>query len=240
MTATTPREATPPARMAFTRAGLRDGIRGTLPLALNSLAGGIVFGVLARQAGMGLAEVGLMSGLVCAGAAQFVVVGLWSPPLPVGGIILATAIVNLRHLLLGASLRPWLERLPAHQAYGPLFFLSDESWALTLRRFTGGGRDAAYLLGSGLTMSVAWLVGCLTGRAGGSWLADPARWGLDFAFTAVFLTLLVGRWRGRADLLPWVVAALVALAAQRWLPGQWYILLGALAGSGVGAVRDAR
>src|SRR5262245_35695771 len=181
-----------------------------------------------------------MSGLVCAGAGQLVVLGLRAAPLPVAGITLATAIVNLRHLLLGAALRPWLGRLPARQAYGPAFFLSDESWAMTLREFATGGRDGAFLLGSGLTMSAAWIAGCLTGRAAGSWLTDPARWGLDFAFTAVFVALLVGRWRGRVDLLPWVVAAIVALGAHRWLPGQWYILLGALAGSGIGALRDAR
>jgi 4-azaleucine resistance transporter AzlC len=224
----------------FSRAGLFTGIRRTLPVAASSLAYGLVFGMLARGAGLSLGEVGLMSGLVCAGASQFVALGLWTTPLPVAGIIVATAIVNLRHLLLGAALRPWLGRLPARQAYGPAFFLSDESWALTLREFTAGGRDGAFLLGSGLTMSAAWIGGCLLGRGAGSWLADPAHWGLDFAFTAVFAALLVGQWRGRGDLLPWTVAAVVALAAHRWLPGQWYIVLGALAGSGIGALRDAR
>lgn len=226
--------------MTFTTAGALAGVRQTLPLVPGSVVGGLVFGVLARGAGLSLAEVGLMSSFVCAGAAQFVALGLWTTPLPVVGIILATAIVNLRHLLLGAALRPWLGRLPARQAYGPVFFLSDESWALTLRDFGAGGRDGAFLLGSGLTMSTAWLGGCLLGRAAGSWLTDSTRWGLDFAFTAVFVALLVGRWRGRGDLLPWGVAALVALIAHRWLPGQWYIILGALAGSISGAVRDAR
>ena len=219
MMATEERVATPPEMMTFTRAGLLAGVRQTLPLAMSGIPVSLIFGILAHGAGLSLAEVGLMSSIVCAGAAQFVALGLWTSPLPVAGIIVATAIVNLRHLLLGASLRPWLGDLPARQTYGPVFFLSDESWALTLREFTAGGRDGAFLLGNGLTMSAAWVGGCLLGRGAGSRLTDPAHWGLDFAFTAVFAALLVGQWRGRGDLLPWTVAAAVAIAAHRWLPG---------------------
>ena len=64
--------------------------------------------------------------------------------------------------------------------------------------------------------------------------------GLDFGFTAVFLALVAGLWRGRSDLLPWAVAAAVAVAGHLLLPGQWYVLLGGLAGSLVGAVRYGR
>jgi len=225
---------------AFTRAGALAGVRQTLPLAASAFAFALAFGVLARGAGLRLAEVALMSTTVFSGTAQLVVIGLWATPLPSVPILVATLIVGLRHLLLGATLRPWLVGLPPRRAYGMLFFLTDESWALSLRAFGAGRRDAAFFLGSGLTMATAWIGGSILGRAGGGWLTDPTRWGLDFAFTAVFVALLVTSWRGRGDLLPWIVAAGVALAAHRWLPGQWYILLGALAGSGVGAWRDER
>ncbi len=229
-----------PTPTRFTRAGAMHGARVTLPLALSSLAGGLIFGVLARGAGLSVAEVALMSAAVFSGSAQFLALGLWATPLPIAGILVATLIVSLRHLLLGAALQPALARLTARRAYGSIFFLTDESWALATRHFSAGGRDAAFFLGSGLTMAIAWVTGCVAGRAGGNWLTDPSRWGLDFAFTAVFIALLIGCWRGRGDLAPWATAALVAIAAHRWLPGQWYIVLGALAGSGIGVLRDAR
>ncbi|HEY8597265.1 MAG TPA: AzlC family ABC transporter permease [Thermomicrobiales bacterium] len=238
--ARTPTATPTPDAITFTPAGAAHGARLTLPLAASSLTYGLVFGVLARGVGLQLGEVALMSTLVFSGAVQLVAIGLWVTPLPIAGILVATLVVSLRHLLLGAALQPWFARLPVRRAYGSIFFLTDESWALATRHFSAGGRDAAFFLGSGLMMAVAWIVGCLLGRAGGAWLSDPARWGLDFAFTAVFVALLVGFWRGRGDLLPWGVAAIVALLAHRWLPGQWYIILGALAGSGAGAVRDAR
>ena len=62
---------------------------------------------------------------------------------------------------------------------------------------------------------------------------------LALLLAAVFVSLLVVMWRGRGDLLPWGVAAVVALAIARLLPGtSWHIVGGALAGSAAGVMRD--
>ena len=98
-----------------------------------------------------------------------------------------------------------------------------------------GSRPATFLLGSGLVLSVAWVGSTVVGRILGDVIHDSARFGLDFAFTAVFLALLVGLWKGKSDLFPWVVA----VAAAHFLPGKWYILFGGLAGSIAGVVRQA-
>jgi predicted branched-subunit amino acid permease len=105
--------------------------------------------------------------------------------------------------------------------------------------FDKGKRNAAFLLGSGLVLFIAWVGSTVVGRALGNLIHDPARWGLDFTFTAVFISLLVGLWKGKSDLLPWVVAAIVAVVTAHWLPGKWCILLGGLAGSVAGVVRHA-
>ncbi len=230
---------TPPtdASVTFTRAGIVAGARATVPIAVAVFAYGLIFGVLARQAHLSIVEAVLMSGLVFAGSSQFVALRLWTIPLPVTTIIIMTLIVNLRLLLMGAALRPWLARIPPLAAYGSVFFMADENWALTMAQFARGGRNGAFLLGSGLTLFAAWLGATLAGGILGNVIGDPARWGLDFAFTAVFIALVVGLWRGKGDLLPWAVAAVVAVAGERYLHGEWYILLGAFAGSLVGALR---
>jgi predicted branched-subunit amino acid permease len=153
--------------------------------------------------------------------------------------VVTTLVIGLRHLLMGATLSPVFSKLPRLKAYTSVFFLADENWALTMAEFRKGKRDAAFLLGGGLLMGIAWTSSTLVGRTLGSFVEDPARWGLDFAFTAVFLALLAGMWRGKADLLPWAVAAVVAVVVHHLLPGQWHILFGGLAGSLVGAVRRA-
>jgi branched chain amino acid efflux pump len=225
----------------FTLSGALLGARRTIPIAISAFAIGLVFGVLARQAKLSILESFLMSGLVFAGASQFVALSLWiAVPLPVITIILTTLVVNLRHLLMGASLRPWFSHLPLSKAYTSVFFMVDESWALSMSDFAAGGRDMAFLLGSGMTLFVAWVSSAVIGHALGSTIQDLAQWGLDFAFTAVFLALLTGMWKGKSDLLPWAVAAIVAVAAAHWLPGKWYILLGGLAGSITGALTNAQ
>ena len=226
-------------RVTFTLSGALEGARGLVPVAISGFAIGLVFGVLARQAGVGVVETVLMSALVFSGAAQFLVLGLWAAPLPVATVVLTTLVIGLRHLLMGAALAPWFSKLPRLKAYASVFFMADENWALTMSEFSKGRRDAAFLIGGGLVMFLSWTVSTLIGRTLGGAVRDPAQWGLDFAFTAVFLALLVGMWKGTSDLLPWAVAAVVAVAGHALLPGQWYILLGGLAGSLVGAVRSA-
>lgn len=227
--------------ITFTLRGALLGARRTIPIAISAFAVGLVFGVLSRQAHLNLLEAFLMSGLVFAGASQFVALSLWvAMPLPVITIILTTLIVNLRHLLMGASLRPWFASLSPFKAYTSVFFMVDESWAMSMSDFAAGGRDMAFLLGSGMILFVAWVSSAVIGHLLGSSIQDPAQWGLDFAFTAVFLALLTGMWKGKSDLLPWVVAAIVAVMAAHWLPGKWYILLGGLAGSVTGAMTHAR
>jgi 4-azaleucine resistance transporter AzlC len=223
----------------FTRHGIARGARQGLPLAVSSCAYGLIFGALAQTVGLRLAETTLMSVTVSSGAAQFVVVGLWTTPPVLASVLMATLLVNLRHLLLGATLRRWFARSSRSQLYGSAFFLFDETWALTHREADTGGRDRGLLLGCGLVLWLAWVAGSALGYLAGGWVPDPTRWGLDFAATAVFLALLTGMWRGKRDLLPWLVAAAVALGAARWLPGQWYIVLGGLAGSICGVWRDA-
>ncbi len=225
--------------VTFDLKGVLTGARRTLPIALSVCAYGLVFGVLAQQAHLSILEVLLMSGLVYAGSAQLIVLSLWSMPLPIATILFTTLIVNLRNVLLGVAISPWFLRIPRLKAYASIFFLADENWALTMGEFDKGKRNAAFLLGSGLVLYVAWLSSTVIGRILGDVVHDPVRFGLDFAFTAVFLSLLVGLWKGKSDLLPWVVAGIVAVVSAHLLPGKWYIVLGGLAGSIVGGIRHA-
>jgi len=217
--------------------GIGRGVRAGLPLALAGLADGLVFGALARHAGLSTAEATLMSGLVCAGTAQFLAVGLWASPLPIGTILLTTLGVNLRYLLLGATLRPWLDPVPARRRYPFLHFLSDESWALTTHAASRGHVRPTFLVGSWLVLFPGWIGATFIGATAGYAIRDPARWGLDFAVVAILAALLAGLWPGRRQVLPWVVAGGTAVVAQHVLPTGWYILAGGITGSITGVVR---
>jgi predicted branched-subunit amino acid permease len=67
----------------------------------------------------------------------------------------------------------------------------------------------------------------------------PPHHPIFFGALAAFLALLVPLWRGRADILPWLVAGGIASLAAQFLPHtSWYILLGALSGCLAGAIMD--
>jgi predicted branched-subunit amino acid permease len=214
------------------------GARMFVPLAISIAAYGLVWGVLAGQKGLSVTEVALMSSLVFAGASQFVALDMWAPSggLPILSIVIAVAIVNLRLVLMTATLRPLVARLPLPRALATMFFVSDEQWALTMAEINKGGGSVAFLLGTGTLSWLSWVSSTLAGRLVGALIDDPVKYGLDFAFTATFLALLLGMWKGRLDIVPWAVAALTAILSSRLIEGNWYIVIGGLAGSLAGAI----
>lgn len=217
------------------------GARACLPVVISVAAYGLVWGVLARGAGLSLLEVMLMSGLVFAGAAQFVALDLWTvtpATLPIGPLIIAALIINLRYLLLTATLRPLFKPDSGVKDALKMALVTDENWAMTVLEMKRGRGSVGFLMGGGALAYVCWMATTMTGHILGSVIDDPARYGLDFAFTATFLVLLLGMWKSRADLLPWAVAALSAIIASRLVDGSWHILIGGLVGSLAGALAD--
>jgi predicted branched-subunit amino acid permease len=234
------------------------GMRLFFPVAVSIASYGVVWGVLAGQAGLSPLEVVLMSGIVYAGSSQFVAITMWSPMgLPIASIVVATAIINLRMLLMTATLRPLFENVPAWKAALAMFLVSDEVWAMTMAQTAKDsssvfllrgdeptvGRDfsgPAFMLGCGTLAWIAWVGSTLTGRLAGAVIDDPATYGLDFAFTATFLALLFSMWKGMGSIVPWLAGGLIAVAVAQVVPGTWYIIAGGLGGSLIGAILKQR
>ncbi|MBI4590345.1 MAG: AzlC family ABC transporter permease [Candidatus Rokubacteria bacterium] len=212
----------------------REGIRGSFPLVPSVFVYATVWGGLARQAGLSLGEIALMCLVVTAGASQFVAVPMIAAGAPPLAVIVTTYVVNMRHYLMAATLAPAFRGFPrgwlALVAHG----VNDESFALTTAR-----RDPAgpwFFIGSVVAVYGSFIVGALVGAVVGGLVRDPSRYGLDFAFPAVFLALVAVQLRGRGD---WVVAGgagLLALGIAWHLPGNWHIVIAGLAASGVGAL----
>jgi 4-azaleucine resistance transporter AzlC len=228
--------ATPASSARWTASGFRRGLVAGVPVAVGVAAYGLVFGVLSRQVGLTLLEVVLMNTLVFAGAAQTAALDLWEYPLPIFAIVVTTLLINLRNLLLGASIQPWIGGYPARRVYPWLHILADEGWAVAMGRHARGERDAGFLFGALAMMAIGWIPAVIAGFLLGSRIGDPSAIGLDFAFTAIFAAMLIGTWRSRFDLVPWTAAGLAAWLAHLWLPGTWYVVIGALAGCAVAAL----
>ena len=214
---------------------LRRGFVAALPVSISVAAYGSVLGVLAAQRGLSWLELLLMNVFVFAGSAQFVMVEMWATPLPIFAAALAAFVINLRYLLIAASLQPLFAGKSLGHKLTRIHLVADENWAVTVAAQRRGQADTTFLLGAGICVMTAWCGGTLLGHALGASIEHPEAYALDFAFVAVFTALATSLWRGRQDLIPWLVAAGVAVLTEALLPGKWYILLGGLSGAGAAA-----
>jgi 4-azaleucine resistance transporter AzlC len=199
------------------RPGLREygaGLRAVTPLLPAVLAFGVSFGVLARSAGMdGLAAIA-MSLTTFAGSAQFATVSVLGAGGTAAAAIVAAVLLNARYGPMALSAAPAfrggrLRRLLEAQ------LLVDESWALSQR---DGRFDRPILIGAGLGLYAGWAGGTAIGVVAGDSLADPATLGLDAAFPALFLALLVPLVRDRTALAAALLGAGIALALTPLTP----------------------
>ena len=216
-------------------AELRAGFIACLVVSASVGAYGSVLGLLAAKKGMAWGQLLSMNLSVFAGSAQFVAVEMWRPPLPVLGIILAVLVINMRYLLITASLQPLFSGYSLLHKLLFIHLVADENWAITMARLQKEPVSIYFLLGGGLCVQMAWCAGTMCGHQLGAVIERPELYGLDFAFVAVFTALVFSFWHGRSDLLPWLTAGVLAIVAEKFLPGKWYILAGGIAGALVAA-----
>jgi 4-azaleucine resistance transporter AzlC len=213
---------------------VREGLAASLVLVPSVFVYSTVFGGLAVQAGMRAVEVLGMSLLVFAGASQFMAVPMIAAGASPLTIVLTTYVVNMRHYLMAATLAPAFVTFP--RAWLPLVAhgINDESFAIAVAR--RNPPDPWVFIGSVLAVSGSFMAGVVVGIGLGGLVADPARWGLDFAFPAVFLALAVSQLHDRAERIVALAAGVLAVIIALWLPGNWHIIVAGVAVSGVAAL----
>ncbi len=213
------------------------GAKAALPVLLGFVPFALVLGAQASQKGLHAYEVALMTGLNFGGGSEFAAIELWSSPPQVLVIVAMTLLVNSRHLLMGATLAPYLRHLPMSKALPALFVMCDESWAMALADAQRNGErpstpafSLAYFLGVALCLWLTWVLFTSLGALVGPVLGDLHAYGFDMAFAAVFLVLLRGMWKGLQAAVPWLFSLIAAAAFHLLIPGGWYVLAGTVAG----------
>ncbi len=214
---------------------LLSGFRAALPLWLGVTPFGLVVGLMGPAVGLSKAATLSLSLFVFAGSAQFIALGLLGAGASYPLIVLTTLIVNLRHLLYGASLAPHLRAVSSRGKAILSFFLADETYALAIAHYRRADAipSPLYFLGVGLSLYLDWVLSTAIGLALGGLVPEPAALGLDFALPATFIALLVPQLKGRAPWAALTVAGAVVLLAGG-LPGRLGILLAIVAGATAG------
>ncbi|MEO9873435.1 MAG: AzlC family ABC transporter permease [Anderseniella sp.] len=212
-------------------------------LALFIVPYGMAFGVAAIDSGMSATHAVAMSVFVFSGAAQFASLELWSSA-SVVSLLLVVLAVSARFILLGASLSPWVNRLKRPQRLAALTMLSDPNFADSINAFQNRERDIGRLLGGGLVLWAAWIIGTTIGAVIGQSFGDLHRFGIDVLMPSYFVALLLAgwlsEWEGGQTWLPAITAALIAIFGLHVLPPGWNIVGAAVAGGVVGGLVHGR
>jgi len=205
-----------------------------LPIGLFVMIFGAAFGLAAVQHGLAPWHATLMSATVFAGAAQFAALGLWGAEVMLFPLIATTLAINSRHVLMGASLYPMLRSVPPARRYAMLVLLTDANWAISFQEYQWGRPNLEVIVGGGLALWLAWVLGTLLGVYFGGFLHDPESLGLDMVMGCFLLTMALGGRRSWRLAVIWLVAGTSSVAAYWWLPPHTYVVVGALAGGVVG------
>lgn len=208
----------------------RQGAIDIVPVIVAACPIGLLWGTLAAGKGLSPLEAWLFSATVFAGAAQFVAIDLWYDPVPWLMLAATVFVVNVRHVLMGASLARHMGAIPSGWRAPLMYVMADENWAFAERRALTTPLTLGYYLGLSLPMVAVWTTSSLVGAWAGRTLGDPAVYGFDFAFSALFIGILAGFWKGPRTGAVLAASAVTAALAKLFVPGAWYIVAGGFAG----------
>jgi predicted branched-subunit amino acid permease len=182
-----------------------------------------------------------MSLFVFAGAAQFATVGYVASGVAWPAIFLLTALLNARHLLYSAAIRPWLRDVPLPRRALIAHVLTDEAFALSVAHFRRIGRpdERGYWFAAVVVVFIPWNVASLAGVVLGGQILDPSRFGIDIIFPAAMVGLAAGMLTGRREVVAAIVGAGVGVAAALLTSPAVGIVAGGVIGPAVGLLVPA-
>ncbi len=219
---------------------LWEGVRAESPILVGVFPFGLIYGALARNAGIAAFPAQMMSSLVFAGSSQFVAAKLIAEAAPAAVIVLTIVVVNLRHLLYSASVAEYVRDLPLRWKVLLAYLLTDECYAATIVHYEVDGLKPEshwFFLGAGLSLWLTWQLSSALGIFAGA--SIPASWRLDFALPLTFLAMVVPVLTDAPVVAAALTAGVVALLAYG-LPYKLGLIVAALAGISVGTVLERR
>lgn len=201
-------------------------LRDVSAVAAGAAVNGASFGAIAVASGLPWWMPVLMSLLVFAGGAQFMAVGIVAAGGSPTAAVLAGLVLNARHLPFGLAIGDVLGRGWAGRLVGS-HLMVDETVAFALAQRDPVRARAAYW-SCGVALFAAWNVGVVGGALVGQSIGDPGAFGLDAAFPAALLALVLPALRDSPTVRAALVGAVVALATTPFLPPGVPVLLALL------------
>ena len=224
--------------MSVARSSFVAGFKGVLPILIGVIPFGMIYGVLALDAGLTTVQAQAMSLIVFAGSAQFVMTQLFDAQASSVVIVITAVVLNLRHMLYSASISGYFSHLSRRWRLFLAYFLTDEAYAVAITRFHEGIGEQSfryYYLGAGFGLWAVWQISTAAGILIGSRI--PAEWSLDLIIALTFIALVVPALKDWAGLIAAITAGIVSIIALN-LPYGLGLIVAALTGIAAGLIVD--
>ncbi|GLX70461.1 AzlC family ABC transporter permease [Paenibacillus glycanilyticus] len=228
-------------RMAMDENSFLQGVKDCIPTLLGYLSIGFAAGVVGHTSGLSVLEITLMSILIYAGSAQFIIAGMVASHGSVAAIVFTVFIVNLRHLLLSAALSPYFRHLSAFKTIMIGTLLTDETFGVAINRAANTrALGESWMNGLNVTAYLNWILATAAGAFLGQWITNPEKFGLDFALSAMFIGLLVlqliGRQRLFRDLIVVVSAVIIVVGTSMVTSGSIAVIIATISAATIGVL----
>ena len=170
--------------------GFKEGVKASLPTALGYVSIGLACGVVGANSGLTPFQMGLMSLLVYAGSAQFVMCAMFVAGADLFSIVMTVFLINLRNFLMSLHATTIFTKSGLWQTICIGTLITDESYGVLLNEHVHHKNiSTVWMHGNNITGYIAWLFAVILGTALGSVIPNPETLGLDFALVAMFVSI---------------------------------------------------
>jgi 4-azaleucine resistance transporter AzlC len=220
-----------------------QGVKDCIPTLLGYLSIGFAAGVIEKTAGMSILEIILMGLLLYAGSAQFTAAAMIMAGASISSTVFTVFLVNLRHLLLSASITPYFKGLSKLKSFIIGFELTDETFVVAAGKGAKNKKIGfKWMLGLNTTAHLNWILANVLGGIFGGIIEDPSSLGLDFALPAMFIGLLVIQIcqdsKYKKNITIAILTAISMILCSRFFSGNISIIIATVIGATIGVVMD--
>jgi 4-azaleucine resistance transporter AzlC len=228
-------------RLGSSEDSFLQGIKDCVPTLLGYLSIGFAAGVVGHTSGLSVLEITLMSILIYAGSAQFIIAGMVANHGSIAAIVFTVFIVNLRHLLLSAALSPYFRHLTTLKTVMIGSLLTDETFGVSINKASNQtSLSEKWMNGLNVTAYLNWIFATMAGAFFGQWITNPEKFGLDFALSAMFIGLLVlqliGRKKLARDLIVVISAVVFVVGISMVTSGSVAVIIATIGAATIGVL----
>ena len=208
-----------------------DGIKNGAGIAISIAPFGAIFGAVAVDTGLSIAEATLMSVFLYAGVSQLVGIDMFGKNIAAWMIILSILAVNFRHILYSAAMVHVVRHWTFSQKAVGFFVLVDPQFATSVSKHQAGERVSfTWYMGYASVLFVSWVLSTVFGAFFGNLVTNPHALGFDVLLPIYFMGMVMGFRSSSNFMVVMAVSAIGSILAFKFVGSPWHVSIGGIAG----------